>query len=312
MKYYNPDTGGDGYSGSDNDPSGAYIFKPMKGDQDKHPYSDYQHIEKFVGENTGTEIFSVYYSSDDNQKLYTTNVFVIPGQKELRWKVNMHGIPVEQDKGMEAVVNWELQEFVNDGVFYTDSNALEMQKRQLNFREDFELVTDEHVSANYYPINSAIAIRDTSTNRQLTIMNDRSQGGSSLADGSIELMQNRRLLNDDWRGVGEALNETNKFGVGIEVDATYYMTLADLDAGETSNQRRLQLSIDEPIQSAVSYAVDPSHMKKSKKHHKSRNVQVKGLKDFDGELKVLLFPEDKGQIVIRAENIADLFDGTPE
>ena len=68
-------------------------------------------------------------------------------------------------------------------------------------------------------------------------MNDRSQGGSALADGSIELMQNRRLLDDDWRGVGEALNERNRHGVGIEVDATYYTTFADLYAGELSYQR---------------------------------------------------------------------------
>jgi len=50
---------------------------------------------------------------------------------------------------------------------------------------------------------------------QLTVMNDRSQGGSVLTNGSVELMQNRRLHHDDQRGVGEALNETNANGVGI-------------------------------------------------------------------------------------------------
>jgi lysosomal alpha-mannosidase len=45
---------------------------------------------------------------------------------------------------------------------------------------------------------------------------DRSQGGSSLTDGSIELLIHRRLLHDDARGVGEPLNET-AFGVGLVV-----------------------------------------------------------------------------------------------
>jgi len=39
---------------------------------------------------------------------------------------------------------------------------------------------------------------------QVTVMNERSQGGSAgLQKGMIELMHNRRLLHDDGRGVGE-------------------------------------------------------------------------------------------------------------
>jgi len=95
----------------------------------------------------------------------------------------------------------------------------------LNSRPDFTLVTDEFASSNYYPINSAIALRrDT---KQLTIMNDRSQGGSVLSGGSIELMQNRRLMYDDWRGVGEALDEKNDDFVGIEVNTRYFLQLFD-------------------------------------------------------------------------------------
>ena len=79
------------------------------------------------------------------------------------------------------------------------------------------------VSSNYYPINSAIAFRDTNTNMQMTVMNDRSQGGSVIEAGAIELMQNRRLLFDDNRGVEEPLNEKDILGRGIEVNAKYYI-----------------------------------------------------------------------------------------
>lgn len=81
-----------------------------------------------------------------------------------------------------------LDDFDSENTFYTDSNGLEMQKRVLNERQDFTLVTDEFASSNYYPINSAIAIRSPATNMQLTVMNDRSQGGSVLENGSIEIM----------------------------------------------------------------------------------------------------------------------------
>ena len=41
----------------------------------------------------------------------------------------------------------------------------------------------------------------------MTVMNDRSQGGSVIEDGTIELTHHRRLLVDDDRGVDEPLNE---------------------------------------------------------------------------------------------------------
>ena len=57
-------------------------------------------------------------------------------------------------------------------------------------------------------------------------MNDRSQGGSSLKPGRIELMQNRRLSKDDGRGVNEALNEIAPYG-GIYISATYRVMLTE-------------------------------------------------------------------------------------
>ena len=81
---------------------------------------------------------------------------------------------------------------------------------------------------------------------QFTIMNDRSQGGSVLTNGSVEIMQNRRLMYDDWRGVGEPLDEKNERQVGIEVNNRYYMQLFDRTV-QDSEQRQMQLVVDEPL-----------------------------------------------------------------
>lgn len=53
----------------------------------------------------------------------------------------------------------------------------------------------------------------------MNVMNSRSQGGSVLQNGRVELMQNRRMNKDDMRGVGEALNEVDADGNGIIVPA---------------------------------------------------------------------------------------------
>ena len=162
----------------------------------------------------------------------------------------MNGIPIEDgDKttGMEVIAKWKLVDASNDQVFYTDSNGLEMQTRILNKRPDFNLETNMTVSSNYYPVNSAIAIKNADKSLQMTVMNDRSQGGSVIEDGAIELMQNRRLLFDDNRGVAEPLNETDPEGRGIAVNARYYVQIFDTSRTD-SLQRQTQSKIDDPVQ----------------------------------------------------------------
>jgi len=97
-------------------------------------------------------------------------------------------IPLIDNKGREVVAKWAFDGIGDQDTFYTDSNGLEMQKRVRNARPDFSLETEMLVNDNYYPINSAIAMRDTDSTFQVTVMNQHSQGGSSIESGSIEVM----------------------------------------------------------------------------------------------------------------------------
>lgn len=81
--------------------------------------------------------------------------------------------------------------FDPNGTFYTDSNGLEMQQRQVkNWTaplKEFKLQENElgysslAISGNYFPVTSAIAMRDKSglSNIQVSVMNDRAQGGTA-------------------------------------------------------------------------------------------------------------------------------------
>jgi len=219
-------------------------------------------------------------------------------------------IPLVDNKGREVVAKWNFDGIDNEDVFYTDSNGLEMQRRVKDARPDFTLDTKMKVNDNYYPINSAIAMRDTTKNVQVTVMNQHSQGGGVIQNGSIELMQNRRLLADDNKGVDEALNETQPDGRGIAVNTKYFLSFTDLSKA-SSTQRKTQLLTDEPLQFfyATNFTVWETESNAANEHFSALASQ---LNSFEGDLKLLVFPEKRNQVLLRLENLSDLFDGTPE
>lgn len=85
-------------------------------------------------------------------------------------------------------------------------------------------------------------MRDKSghSNYQVTIMNDRPQGGSAaLSDhATIELMQNRRTLWDEGLGLAESLNDTDWELGSNKVTNRYWMQIFDHQKG-ASLQRAL-------------------------------------------------------------------------
>ncbi|CAN0098453.1 unnamed protein product, partial [Heterosigma akashiwo] len=48
-----------------------------------------------------------------------------------------------------------------------------LQERRLNYRPTWDLVVTEEIAGNYYPVTTAIYIKDNTT--QLSILTDRSQ-----------------------------------------------------------------------------------------------------------------------------------------
>ncbi|XP_048198391.1 lysosomal alpha-mannosidase isoform X2 [Perognathus longimembris pacificus] len=178
-----------------NQASGAYIFRP---NEDRPlPVSRWART-RLVKTALVQEIHQ-------NFSAWCSQVIrLYPGQRylELEWTVGP--IPKHDGWGKEVISRFDTP-LKTKGRFYTDSNGREILERRRNYRPTWKLNQTEPVAGNYYPVNSRIYIMDG--NIQLTVLTDRSQGGSSLRDGSLELMVHRRLLEDDARGVGEPLLE---------------------------------------------------------------------------------------------------------
>lgn len=102
----------------------------------------------------------------------------------VEWDVNLSPIPVSDKQGKEVTVNFKVLDFDNMDIFYTDQSGLEMANRMLGRRWNNEYYPTSHynISANYYPITNAIAIRDygDNINDQLTVIVDRTVGGSVI------------------------------------------------------------------------------------------------------------------------------------
>ena len=82
----------------------------------------------------------------------------------------------------------------------------------------------------------------TDGNSVLSVVTDRSQGGSSMVDGSVELMIQRRLQTDDRRGVGEPLNEPglDATGSGLIVRGLHRVSLTPTATAAAVGKAALQ------------------------------------------------------------------------
>lgn len=175
--------------------SGAYIFRPIINNPIK---LGPQKTEVINGDLVKEFRVNLSPAGFINAKLYDSLNFI-----ETEWIVGP--IPIKDDVGKEYVIKYETN-IINNGEFYTDSNGRQMLKRKLNFRPQWNLTLAEPIPGNYYPVTNEIYIENEDV--RLTVLTDRSEGGTSLVEGEVELMLHRRLLCDDAFGVGEALNES--------------------------------------------------------------------------------------------------------
>jgi hypothetical protein len=183
---------------------------------------------------------------------------------------------------------------------------MEMQERKLNYRPTWDFVntnlvdSNENITGNYYPVQSALCMMDVYSDLQFTVMNDRSQGASALSEGSIEFMQNRRTPGNDGKGMPENVNERDSLGYGIRVMATYNIQL--FDKTKTQNlQRKVQLRTDSPAQYFFNFG-DAKAAINLECPFISKTIKEAGVVE---NVKLITIPLAANKMILRLENIAD-------
>ena len=101
-----------------------YIFRPTSGQYESIVYSRFVDIKVAI---SGVKSeFVVYFSGADNTEGDAVVTISIEDLAVLRYEVLLYSLPSTKLIGHEVTANFFAPNIKNNGVFYTDSNALEM------------------------------------------------------------------------------------------------------------------------------------------------------------------------------------------
>ncbi|XP_017786052.1 PREDICTED: lysosomal alpha-mannosidase isoform X1 [Nicrophorus vespilloides] len=292
--------------------SGAYIFRPNG--TDTFTITDNATYKLYLGAHV-TELHQTF----SNWVTQTIKVYAKQNHVEFDWVIGP--IPIDDVNGKEIISRYTTN-LKSESTFYTDSNGREMLKRVRDFRPSWKLNLQETISGNYYPVTSRILLRDASNDIEMAIVTDRAQGGSSLADGELELMIHRNCMHDDAFGVGEALME-EAFGTGLVVRGSHHLVVGPYlkSDGISSYERQL---LQEKVLDAWTF-ITPTNL--SFVHYKNQykmkysgltqnlpdNVQILTLEPWKGNSYLLRLEhifekgEDKNLSTPVSVNLKDLF-----
>ncbi|KAK4475407.1 hypothetical protein MN116_002466 [Schistosoma mekongi] len=294
-------------------PSGAYVFLPKRNSsvlkfnssQGKITYGSLVN-EAYIQYTSWASFIVRHYYNDE---------------LEVEWTIGSYPDDVI---GRETIIRYTINEndniqYYNTGEFFTDSSGRRLIKRLRNQRYDWSLPIEynefQNITSNYYPIVNRIMLKNIllkwlneKISFGLAVYTDRSQGGTSLKDGQLELMLHRQTVYDDGLGVNEPLIELGLNGKGLIVRGTHQIQFNELSIIEYEDSRKAQImrrpiiplfmSINQPI---LSKSIHTWHGITSSLPN---NIHLLSLTSWP--LNIVSRKEMKKQILIRLENIESM------
>uniref|UniRef100_A0A673XD96 Alpha-mannosidase n=1 Tax=Salmo trutta TaxID=8032 RepID=A0A673XD96_SALTR len=176
---------------SSKDKSGAYLFLP---DGKAKPYSQKEPpVVRVVEGPLFSEVVAMYQHFQQTIRIHN-----VPGVDGLSLDVTtMVDIREQSNKELAMRLVTDIQ---NDDTFYTDLNGFQMQPRRHFLKLPLQ--------ANFYPMPSQAYIQDS--HLRLTLHSAQALGVTSLESGQLEVILDRRLMQDDNRGLGQGLKDNKK------------------------------------------------------------------------------------------------------
>jgi len=132
-------------------------------------------------------------------------------------------VDIQNKVDIKNLVNKELVMRIKSSVknsnreFYTDLNGFQMQKRKT--------LDKIPIQANFYPLPSMAFLQDKST--RLTLLSSQPNGMASLHQGEFQVVLDRRLYQDDNRGLGQGVTDNKETLANFRLLVEQFTTARD-------------------------------------------------------------------------------------
>uniref|UniRef100_A0A3Q3M1G7 Alpha-mannosidase n=1 Tax=Mastacembelus armatus TaxID=205130 RepID=A0A3Q3M1G7_9TELE len=192
-------------TGMNQDKSGAYLFLP--GEEGPYSFSEPPLVRVSRGP-VFSDITSCFQHFTHTVRLYHLDGYV---GKSLEIS---NTVDIRSEVNRELVMRF-VTDVANGNRFYTDLNGFQMQQRRT--------LPKLPLQANFYPMTSASFLQDSSS--RLSLLSAQSQAAAALRPGELEVVLDRRLQQDDNRGLGQGVTD-NKLTRSL-----YHLLLEDRRSG---------------------------------------------------------------------------------
>ncbi|XP_026068253.1 alpha-mannosidase 2-like [Carassius auratus] len=171
---------------SNKDKSGAYLFLP---DKEATIYSpSHAPVVRVTKGPLFSEVTTTFTHITHTLRLY--NIQGVEGQSvEIYNTVDIRG---ETNREIAMRITSDLN---SKDRFFTDLNGYQVQPRKTMVKLPLQ--------ANFYPMTSMVYLQDSSA--RLSLLTAQSLGAASLKSGQLEVILDRRLNQDDNRGLGQGV-----------------------------------------------------------------------------------------------------------
>uniref|UniRef100_A0ACB8E5F9 Alpha-mannosidase 2x n=1 Tax=Sphaerodactylus townsendi TaxID=933632 RepID=A0ACB8E5F9_9SAUR len=176
---------------STKDKSGAYLFLP---DGEAKPYVPKDPPVIRVTEGPFFSEVAVYYQNIQE----VVRLYNVPGVDGLSLEISCL-VDIRDYVNKELALRFST-DIDSGGTFFTDLNGFQIQPRQY--------LKKLPLQANFYPMPVMAYIQDPQS--RLTLQTAQALGVSSLSSGQLEVILDRRLMQDDNRGLGQGLKDNKR------------------------------------------------------------------------------------------------------